>query len=124
MNVQRRILHQALPAQNPTAEIHHQEIARLHLGPMHAEGREQKSVRIPRHQERQMIVDALVQTEAIRQPIARREIDSGGSLSLWRCLDGLETRIHISCLAVCRDGFPSIATPTTVLHTPVATIFW
>src|SRR6266852_2653319 len=71
-----------------------------------------------------MIVDALVQTEAVRQPIARREIDSGGSLGLCRCLDVLETRIHISRLAVCRDGFPSIATPTTVSHTPVATIFW
>jgi hypothetical protein len=52
-----------------------------------------------------MIVDALVQTEAIRQPIARREIDSGGSLGLCRCLDGLETRIHgvrlteIDCLS-------------------------
>jgi hypothetical protein len=47
-----------------------------------------------------MIVDALVQTEAIRQPITRRKIDSGGSFLGCRCVNGLETRIHVSCLAV------------------------
>src|SRR6267378_5233036 len=60
-----------------------------------------------------MIVDALVQAEAIRQPVTRRKIDPGRSFRIYRCLDGLETRIHVNCLA--GERMPhSIATPVTV----------
>src|ERR1700679_1985981 len=41
-----------------------------------------------------MIVDALVQTEAIRQTVTGGEFDAGTLFGIGRCLDGLETGIH------------------------------
>src|SRR5271154_4848390 len=47
-----------------------------------------------RHQHRHVIIDTLVQAEAIRQAIARREFDPGVAFRLGRGVDGLETRVH------------------------------
>src|ERR1700686_4144136 len=41
-----------------------------------------------------MIVDALVQSEAICQPITRCEIDACLGAGFGGCLDGLEIRVH------------------------------
>src|ERR1700686_362044 len=41
-----------------------------------------------------MIVDALVQSEAICQPITRCEIDACLGAGIGGCLDGLEIRVH------------------------------
>ena len=57
-------------------EIHHHEIARPDLRPVQPEGREQEPVGMPRHEHRHVVVDALVQTEVIRQPIAGGQIDA------------------------------------------------
>ncbi len=66
---------------------------------MHAEGRQQKSIAVSGDQQRQMVVDALVQAEAIGQPVTGREIDSGALFRLGGGLDRLETGVHVNGLA-------------------------
>src|ERR1700722_15108169 len=78
-----------------------------------------------RHQQRQMIVDSLVQTEAFRQSVARGQVDSGALFSVSRGPDGFETRIHRHRLAkstVEERGSIARSTPSaTPSATPPAT---
>jgi len=46
---------------------------------MQPKGREEEPVRVARHQHRQMIIDALVQAEVRRQPMAGRKIHPGAA---------------------------------------------
>jgi hypothetical protein len=94
MNVESRIFDGTLAAQYPALEIDDHEIAGPHLRPMQAEGRQQKSIRIARHQQCQMVVDALVEPKVRRQPVTRRKIDARLTLGVARCRDRLEFGIH------------------------------
>jgi hypothetical protein len=95
MNIQRRVFDRSAAADDLAVEIDHHEIAGLHLRPMQPEGREQKPVRMSRHHQRQMIVDAFVQSEVRRQPVAGGKIDARRAFGFRLRLYRFEIRVHV-----------------------------
>ena len=76
------------PLDELAVEIDHHEIAGLHFRPVQPEGREQKSIRMARHEQGEVIVDPLVQAKMRRQAVTGGEIDSRLALRLRRlCAD-------------------------------------
>src|SRR5450631_1057376 len=107
MDVERRVLDGPAAADDVPVEVDHHEIARPHFRPVQAERRQQKPIAPARHQQRQVVVDALVQTEVRGQSMTRGQIDPRLPLCVRRRGDGFGTGTHVSGLG--RSGARSIA---------------
>ena len=80
---------------------------------MQSERRQQEAIRVAGHQQGQMVVDALVQAEVGRQPIAGGEIDSGAALGVGV---GRTTGFRLAFMRGLSDDdfWPSIHMPVTL----------
>lgn len=77
VDVERRILDRPVPDPAGAVEVDFHEVGCAYFRPMQAKRRQIESVRPPRHQQSQVVIDAFVQAEAHRQPMAGCQIDPG-----------------------------------------------
>ena len=75
MDVKRSVLDRPLTGEDIAGKIDHQKIARSHFGPMQPERRQQEPVCVPRQQQREVVVDALVIAVMHGKPVGRSQID-------------------------------------------------
>ena len=94
MDEKGRVLDGSAAAQNLAVQVDDEEVARLYLRPMQAEWRQEEPVLVTRHQQRQVVVDALVVAVHHGEAMAGGQIHPRTALGVCLGNGGLDLRIH------------------------------